>query len=128
MTAAPGTVVDEVPTPRWIAASLRENEGRDPLGLQTTTQDRLMPLLLPGILELSRRARYFAFHAFLLDEYKGRRLPADGKSLATFIRRREWELGLAVQRCPNECGCGALAPHFRFLELSGGDGAIESGA
>ena len=39
--------------PRWIAASLNVKEGRDPLGLQTTTQDRLMPRLLPGILELS---------------------------------------------------------------------------
>ena len=49
--------------PEWIAASLVLNEGRDPLGLQTTTQDRLMPVLLPGILELTRRARYFSFHA-----------------------------------------------------------------
>lgn len=93
-----------VPAPRWIARSLPQNEGRDPLGLQTTTQDRLMPALLPGILELSRRARYFSFHAFLLDEYQRRRLPADPKSLSLFIRWREWELGLAVQRCPNECG------------------------
>lgn len=53
----------EVPAPAWIAASLKMmNEGRDPLGLQTTTQDRLMPLLLPRILELFRRARYFSFH------------------------------------------------------------------
>jgi hypothetical protein len=39
----------KVPVPAWIAASLEVNEGRDPLGLQTTTQDRLMPLLLPGV-------------------------------------------------------------------------------
>jgi hypothetical protein len=103
MKADSGAVADEVPAPRWIAASLRQNEGRDPLGLQTTTQDRLMPVLLPGLLELSRRARYFSFHAFLLDEYKHRRLPADSQSLSTFILRREWELGIAVQRCPNRC-------------------------
>ncbi|MFE0590561.1 hypothetical protein [Micromonospora echinospora] len=63
-----------------------------------------MPALLPGILELSRRARYFSFHAFLLDEYHRRRMPADPGSLSLFIRRREWDLGLAVQRCPDECG------------------------
>ena len=63
-----------------------------------------MPVLLPGILELSRRARYFSFHSFLLDEYRKRQLPANGKSLSTFIKRREWDLGLAVQRCPNRCG------------------------
>jgi len=92
-----------VPLPAWIAASLVLNEGRDPLGLQTTTQDRLMPVLLPGILELTRRARYFSFHAFLLSEYRARRLPADTKSLSVFIKRREWEFGLAVLRCPRKC-------------------------
>ncbi len=90
--------------PRWIAASLEIKEGRDPLGLQTTTQDRLMPLLLPGVLELSVRARYLSFHAFLLDEYRRRRLPADSRSLSTFIKHREWEYGLAVLLCPHECG------------------------
>jgi hypothetical protein len=90
--------------PRWISASLEIKEGRDPLGLQTTTQDRLMPLLLPGVLELSVRARYLSFHAFLLDEYRRRRLPADSRSLSTFIKRREWEFGLAVLSCPHECG------------------------
>lgn len=89
----------KVPVPAWIAVSLEVNEGRDPLGLQTTTQDRLMPLLLPGILELSRRARYFSFHAFLLAEYRVRRMPTDSKSLWAFIKRREWEFGLAAQRC-----------------------------
>jgi len=98
------TDATSVPAPRWVARSLVLNEGRDPLGFQTMTQDRLMPVLLPGILELSRRARYFSFHAFLLDEYRKRRLPADGTSLSVFIKRCEWDLGLAVQRCPSGCG------------------------
>lgn len=92
-----------IPSPRWIAASLVAKEGRDPLGLQTTTQDRLLPILLPGILELSRRARYISFYAFLLDEYRQRRLPPDGGSLSAFVKRREWDFGLAVQRCPAKC-------------------------
>jgi hypothetical protein len=92
-----------MPVPAWIVPSLEVNEGRDPLGLQTTTQDRLMPLLLPGILELSRRARYFSFHAFLLAEYRARRFQPDSKSLSAFIKHREWEFGLAVQRCPRRC-------------------------
>lgn len=90
--------------PAWIEVSLDAKEGRDPLGLQTTTQDRIMPVLLPGILELTRRARYFSFYAFLLDEYRDRRLAADPKSQSMFLRRREWDLGLAVQRCPRRCG------------------------
>src|SRR3954469_10455752 len=90
--------------PRWIESSLNVKEGRDPLGLQTTTQDRLMPRLLPGILELSRRARYFSFHAYMLDRYRPLRLPADNKSLSRFIMAREWEYGLAVLNCPHGCG------------------------
>src|ERR1039457_3144185 len=90
--------------PRWVEASLEIKEGRDPLGLQTTTQDRLMPLLLPGVLELSVRARYLSFHAFLLDEYRRRSAPADNRSLSTFIKQREWDYGLAVLSCPHECG------------------------
>jgi hypothetical protein len=45
--------------------------GRDPLGLQTITLDRIMPRLLPGILVPSQRARYFSLHALLL-----KRVPA----------------------------------------------------
>ncbi len=90
--------------PAWVEVSLAAKEGRDPLGLQTTTQDRLMPVLLPGLLELTRRARYFSFYAFLLQEYQQRRLAADATAQSTFIRRREWDLGLAVQRCPRKCG------------------------
>jgi hypothetical protein len=77
----------------WVAESLDLNEDRDPLGLQTTMQDRLMPLLRSGILELSRRARYSSFYAFLLAEYRVLRLSADRKSLSAFIKRREWQYG-----------------------------------
>lgn len=96
------------PVPRWIASTIEIKEGRDPLGLQTTTQDRLMPVLIPGILEGSRRGRYFSFHAFLLDEYRQKQMRPDPKSLGLFIRRREWDLGLAIQRCPNHCGSGPV--------------------
>lgn len=60
--------------------------------------------MLPGVLELSRRARYLSFHAFLLLEYRERRLPTDNNALSVFIKRCEWDLGLAVLRCPNHCG------------------------
>jgi hypothetical protein len=110
-----------VPLPAWIAASLEVNEGRDPLGLQTTTQDRLMPVLLPGILELTRRARYFSFHAFLLSEYRAWRLPTDSKSLSAFIKRREWEFGLAALRCPRKCGSSPVgARRLGRLQVLGG--------
>ena len=115
----------KVPGPAWIEASLEVNEGRDPLGLQTTTQDRLMPLLLPGILELSRRARYFSFEAFLLAEYQARQLPANGKSLWTFIKRREWDFGLATQRCPR-CNSSPVGAR-RLGGLAAGAGPFPRG-
>jgi hypothetical protein len=115
-----------VPAPAWIAASLELNEGRDPLGLQTTTQDRLMPLLLPGILQLSRRARYFSFHAFLLAEYRDRRLPADSKSLSAFIKRCEWDFGLAVLRCPRDCESSPVGAR-RLAGVSWGAGPFARG-
>lgn len=96
-----------VPPPRWLEPSLSMQEGRDPLGLQTTTQDRLMPLLLPGILELSRRARYFSFHAFVLSEYRRERAKVERNVLSAFIKRAEWDLGLAVQRC-KRCDSGPV--------------------
>lgn len=122
MLKAGGT---KVPVPAWITASLEVNEGRDPLGLQTTTQDRLMPQLLPGILELSRRARYFSFHAFLLAEYRDRRLPTDSKSLWAFIKRREWEYGLAAQRCPR-CDSSPVGAR-RLGGLAAGPGPFARG-
>lgn len=57
------------------------------------TQDRLMPRLLPGILELSQTARYFAFHTFLLDEYRRRKLPPNAAGLSQFIKGCEWDPG-----------------------------------
>jgi len=116
----------QVPAPRWIAPSLIVKEGRDPLGFQTTTSDRLMPVLLPGILELSRRARYFSFHAFLLDEYRQKGMSPDGNSLSRFIKRREWDLGLAVLRCPNKCGSSPVGA-LRLRGLAGGAGPFPRG-
>ena len=52
--------------PQWIAPALQTKAGRDPLGLMTITQDRIMPILVPGILALSDRARYFTFFPFLI--------------------------------------------------------------
>lgn len=44
------------------------------------------PILLPGIPELSRRARYYSSHAWLLDTDRDRKLrPASG-ALSIFIK------------------------------------------
>ena len=61
-------VADSAPesgAPEWIEPALELKRGLDPLSLQTITQDRIMPILLPGVLVLSRRARLFSFYPFL---------------------------------------------------------------
>lgn len=63
-----------------------------------------MPRLLPGILVLSQRARYFSLQAFLLHEYQRRRLPLNNTDLSSFIKLREFEYAVAVQLCPRGCG------------------------
>ena len=94
----------EDPLIEWVTPALTMKRGRDPLGLQTITLDRIMPRLLPGVLALSYRARYLAIYPFLLSLYEERRLAADNASLGEFIRLREYELCLAMQLCPRHCG------------------------
>ncbi len=103
--ATPETLSSDVAGfPEWIMPGLNIKAGRDPLGLQTITIDRIMPQLLPGILALSQRARYFSFYPFLLAEYQAHKLHPTNNALSTFVKAREYEYGLAVQLCPRGCG------------------------
>ena len=67
MAAPPRT---EAAIPAWIESDLLVVNGRDPLGLDAIATYRIMPELLPGILQLSRRARYFSFFAYLLSVFR----------------------------------------------------------
>jgi len=100
--------------PEWLESTLNVTPGRDPLGFQTITTDRIIPQLVPGVLALSRRARYFSFYAFLLDEYKNRQLGASNNSLSTFMKKREYELALAVELCPAGHSAEAVASNGRI--------------
>lgn len=98
-----------VGAPAWLESTLNVTAGRDPLGMQTITTDRIVPRLVPGVLALSRRARYLSFHAFLLDDYQRQQLTPSNSGLSEFIKRREYELSLAIQLCPNGCGSQPVA-------------------
>ena len=110
----------------WSTPSFRITPGRDPLGLQTITTDRIMPELTPGILALSQRAAYFGFHLFLLDEYERQRLPASRAQMSDFFRSREYELALATSLCERGCGSEAGIGVVGRLAIAnprrGGDG------
>ena len=90
--------------PEWLEESLHVTPGRDPLGLQTITLDRITPSLVPGVLALSRRARYFSIYPFLLSYYEERELAPSLQALSDFIRTWEYEYAVSVMLCPRGCG------------------------
>ncbi len=79
--------------PRWIAPIYQEETGQDYLGLRLV-QEHMVDFLLPGIITITPRARYYAFYAWLLVEY-AQEHPADW-SFNRFIKRREQIFGLAI--------------------------------
>jgi hypothetical protein len=103
--------------PEWVDQDDFEvKDGRDPLGLETITTDRIVPRLVPGVLAGSTRARYFSFHMFLLDEFTRRRLTPTRENQSIFFRTREFEYGAAVLLCPH---CGSTAAPVGAQTLRG---------
>jgi hypothetical protein len=101
--------------PQWVDQDdFTVKNGLDPLGLETITIDRIVPRLVPGILALSDRARYFSFHLFLLDEFARRRLEPTSVNQSYYFRRREYEFGAAVLLCER---CGSQAGPVGSLTL-----------
>jgi hypothetical protein len=96
-------VAAEQPEPlaAWLEPSLTDTAGRDPLGLNTITLDRILPDLIPGILQISERARYFSIYPWMLWQFAERRLAVTEAELDRFIRRREFEFCLAMKLCPH---------------------------
>lgn len=79
--------------PNWIEKIYKEEDGQDYLGLRLV-QGHIVDHLLPGIITITPRARYYAFYSWLMVEYANHKHPA-GWSLKKFIRRREQIFGLA---------------------------------
>jgi len=80
------------PDPFWIAPIYDATSGEDFLGLRAV-QGRITDYLLPGIITITPRARYYPFYSWLLVEY-GSNHPK-GWSLGRFIHRREQIFALA---------------------------------
>lgn len=72
--------------PRWIAPIYRTTTGQEFLGLRAV-QASTVGYLLPGIITITPRARYYPFYSWLLVEYG--RTHSGGMSLSAFIKRRE---------------------------------------
>lgn len=78
--------------PVWIAPIYDITTGEDFLGLRAV-QGRITDYLLPGIITITPRARYYPFYSWLLVEYASHH--PKGWSLGKFIHRREQIFALA---------------------------------
>lgn len=78
--------------PRWITPIYQKETGQDHLGLRLV-QEHIVDFLLPGIITITPRARYYAFYSWLLVEYAQEH--PTGWSFSHFIQRREQIFGLA---------------------------------
>jgi hypothetical protein len=120
-------VEQEPPLVEWLEPSLNDTAGRDPLGLNTITLDRVLPDLIPGILQISERARYFSIYPWMLWQYAERRLPATAAELDRFIRRREYELCLGMKLCSHCEVAGAIGSRSAGPRVSAGEDSFERG-
>ena len=115
------------PLAEWLEPSLQDTAGRDPLGLNTITLDRILPQLIPGILQLSERARYFSIYPWMLWQFAERKRPATREELDHFIRRREYELCLAMQLCPHCDASKAIGSNNASPRVNAGDDPFDRG-
>jgi hypothetical protein len=115
------------PLAEWLEPSLNDTAGRDPLGFNTITLDRVLPDLIPGILQISERARYFSIYPWMLWQYAERKRPATTAELDRFIRRREYELCLAMKLCPHCEVASAIGSKNAGPRVNAGDDPFDRG-
>lgn len=84
----------------WLARDLDFVEGLDHLGIQVVSTN-IYSRLLPGISNLTDRARYFAFYSWVLDSFARTAPDKSADAWRTWIRRHEFALsaaGVAAER------------------------------
>lgn len=72
--------------PQWIERIYNNSDGEDFLGIRIISEN-ILSYLLPGIITITQRARYYAFYCWLIVDYEKEHPP--GWTLAKFIKRRE---------------------------------------
>lgn len=91
--------------PRWIRKIYTNTNGEDFLGLRLVDAN-ISAYLIPGVITITPRARYYAFYSWLLTEYSIDH--PKGWSLARFIKRREqiYSLSNLIFSFPGEFDLG----------------------
>src|SRR5262245_38323757 len=119
--------------PVWLQKE-PESVGRDHLGVQAASQT-LYARLLPGIRNLTKRARYYTFYPWVIDMYARRVGIKDDQRFNQYLRRAEYILTLATAlQGKDEDTTGAIGIRYatRLLDEIGRRDAtqidIENGA
>lgn len=95
--------------------------------MNTISTDRVLPQLLPGILQLSERARYFSIYPWMLWQFAERRRPATTEELDRFSRRREFELCLAMRLCKRCNAASAIGSRSASPHITSGEDPLQRG-
>lgn len=88
--------------PQWTEQLYRPVGGQDHLGVGSVVTDRILPGLSPGINVLTPHPRYWAFYAFVVDEFWKQDLPRTNAALRRFLRRREAIYSAAGHLCSGD--------------------------
>ena len=91
--------------PEWTED--RRKNGRDPLGMQTSSIS-LYQTFLPGISNVTLRIRYYGLYAWLCQVYATEISDTNPKTWQRFIRRSEALYALVAQRRGNESGVSGI--------------------
>jgi hypothetical protein len=78
----------------WLARDQDFTEGQDHLGIQVVSTN-IYARLLPGISNLTDRARYFSFYPWVLDTYARNCAEKSPDAWRTWIRRHEFTFSAA---------------------------------
>lgn len=84
----------------WLARDVDFVEGLDHLGIQVVSTN-IYSRLVPGISNLTDRARYFSFYSWVFDSFARRASDKSANGWRTWIRRHEFVLsaaGVAAER------------------------------
>jgi len=107
--------------PEWT--EYQKKNGLDPLGMRTSSVS-IYQTLLPGISNVTLRARYYGLYAWLCHHYAESVRDTNPKSWQRFVRRAEALFALICYRHGGETGVAGVAWAGRTIEGLGDPGEL----
>jgi hypothetical protein len=104
-----------MPHPYWTEQIYKHETGEDFLGLRSVSAN-ITGFLIPGVITITPRARYYSFYAWCLTEY--RKNQSNNISFSRFIKRREQIFALANLVYEQQSGIDGTAGLIGKIRLS----------